>query len=149
MRFLIVAFWLVFSSVLYAGEVYTGFFDDLALQGYDATAYFTKGKAIKGNKEFSMKYKGATWRFESQDSLNLFQSDPEKYYPAFGGHCSNGVAENVRVAGDPNLFLLNNNRLHVFYAKKGLETWQNALKNGSFNDLLALAEKNWLILKNK
>ena len=147
MRIFIILFLIFFGQASYSGEVYTGFFDDLALQGYDATAYFTAGKAIKGSKDFSMKYKGATWRFANQAALNLFQSDPEKYFPAFGGHCSNGIAENTRVAGDPNLFLVNNDRLHVFYAKKGLETWQNALKNGSFNELLALAEKNWLILK--
>ena len=45
--------------------IYTGAFDDLAVQGYDPVAYFTDGKPVKGDKAFSTEYMGATFRFAS------------------------------------------------------------------------------------
>ncbi len=58
----------------------------LAIKGYDPVAYFTLGKPVKGKKEFEYKWQGARWRFADRAHLNLFQSDPEKYAPQYGGY---------------------------------------------------------------
>ena len=58
----------------------------LAIEGYDPIAYFTQGKPLKGSKEFTYKWMGATWRFASAEHLDLFKSNPETYAPQYGGY---------------------------------------------------------------
>lgn len=65
----------------------------LALQGYDAVAFFTEGKAVKGSSEFLLQHQGATYLFASDAHLELFKQDPARYEPAFGGYCAYGVSQ--------------------------------------------------------
>lgn len=58
----------------------------LAVKGYDVVAYFTMGKPIKGKSAFSHEWSDATWRFSSQEHLDLFKASPEKYAPQYGGY---------------------------------------------------------------
>ena len=58
----------------------------LAVKGYDVVAYFTKSTPVKGNKAFSFEWKDATWRFSSQEHLDLFKAAPERYAPQYGGY---------------------------------------------------------------
>jgi len=60
--------------------------DGLVMKGYDTVAYFTVGKPLKGNKQFSHDWKGAKWLFSSKEHLDLFASSPEKYAPQYGGY---------------------------------------------------------------
>ena len=58
----------------------------IALKGYDTVAYFTVGKPLKGNNQFSHDWKGAKWLFANKEHLDLFASSPEKYAPQYGGY---------------------------------------------------------------
>jgi YHS domain-containing protein len=58
----------------------------VAIKGYDTVAYFTEGKPVKGNEEFSIDWKGAKWLFSSREHLELFEKSPEKYAPQYGGY---------------------------------------------------------------
>lgn len=60
--------------------------DGIAIKGYDPVAYFTEGKPVKGNLQFTHEWKGAKWMFSSQEHLDLFAADPEKYAPQYGGY---------------------------------------------------------------
>lgn len=60
--------------------------DGIAIKGYDPVAYFTMGGPVKGSKEFSYAWNGATWLFSSKDHLDLFTGDPETYAPQYGGY---------------------------------------------------------------
>ena len=60
--------------------------DGLAIKGYDTVAYFTVGKAVKGDKQFSHVWKDAKWLFTSKEHLDLFIASPEKYAPQYGGY---------------------------------------------------------------
>ena len=74
----------------------------IAIKGMDTVAYFTTSKAIKGSKEFSYKREDAIWYFESEEHMNLFIANPEKYAPAYGGWCAFGVTEmGMLHASDP------------------------------------------------
>ena len=57
-----------------------------AVKGYDVVAYFTAGQPTKGNKAFSHKWMGATWRFSTAEHLEAFKAEPEKYAPQYGGY---------------------------------------------------------------
>jgi len=58
----------------------------VAVKGYDVVAYFTDGKAAEGRSEFAFEWKGATWWFSNRRHLELFQGDPGKYAPQYGGY---------------------------------------------------------------
>ncbi|HEX6850244.1 MAG TPA: YHS domain-containing (seleno)protein [Candidatus Polarisedimenticolaceae bacterium] len=67
----------------------------LALQGYDAVGFVTVGKPLLGIATFTSTYEGATYRFATAEHKALFDKDPAKYAPAYGGYCAYGVAKNA------------------------------------------------------
>jgi YHS domain-containing protein len=57
-----------------------------AIKGYDAVAYFTEGKPVKGKAALSHEWNGARWQFSSEENMKLFAANPEKYAPQYGGY---------------------------------------------------------------
>jgi YHS domain-containing protein len=72
--------------------------EGLALQGYDAVAFFTVGAPVKGRPEFSASHRGARYQFHSAKNLEMFRADPGKYEPQFGGYCAYGVGRGALVS---------------------------------------------------
>jgi YHS domain-containing protein len=62
------------------------------IQGYDPVAFFTDGRPVHGKDEFHATYRGVTYRFVSAEHQAMFEKDPAKYEPEFGGYCAYGVA---------------------------------------------------------
>jgi len=60
--------------------------EGIAIKGYDPVAYFTDGKPVQGVQEFSHKWNSATWLFANKMHLGIFESDPVKYAPQYGGY---------------------------------------------------------------
>ncbi len=80
------------AGVAYAeSPVFTGETDDIAIGGYDVVAYFTEGEPAKGSSRYSHEWQGVEWHFASEEHLALFRENPERYAPAYGGHCAYGV----------------------------------------------------------
>ena len=62
-----------------------------AIRGYDPVAYFTEERPVKGKRAHRAEWMGATWSFASEENRKLFESDPEKYAPRYGGYCAWGL----------------------------------------------------------
>jgi YHS domain-containing protein len=60
--------------------------DGVALKGYDPVAYFTQGQPVKGQDKYQLEWNNAKWLFASSEHLALFQDDPAKYAPQYGGY---------------------------------------------------------------
>lgn len=58
----------------------------VAIKGYDTVAYFTEGRAVKGQSKFSFSWNDAEWHFANAENRNLFAADPEHYAPKYGGY---------------------------------------------------------------
>ncbi|GAB4124964.1 MAG: YHS domain-containing (seleno)protein [Rhodothalassiaceae bacterium] len=116
----------------------TGFFSDLALDGYDAVAYFTDGEAVKGSKEFSLEYLGATWRFASAAHRDAFRADPQAYAPQYGGYCAWAMAEGKYAPSDPHRWRIVDGKLYLNYDKKIQERWERDIPG-----FIARADANW------
>ena len=88
---------LIFATVTFAAPFVntTGSDDNTAISGFDTVAFFTEKKTIAGKPDFQFNYLGAKWLFSSQDNLNLFQKNPEKYMPEWGGQCAWAISENT------------------------------------------------------
>lgn len=112
------------SSALAVDEINTTFFGNLAIEGYDAVAYFTEQRAVEGSAEFETNYKDANWRFSSAANLAAFQADPERYAPQYGGYCAWAVSQNDTASIDPEQFTVHEGKLYLNYNKKISTRWK-------------------------
>ncbi len=135
----------LFGLVSFAGvslaaqpEVYTGRFSKLAVDGYDAVAYFTNGSPVKGSPEFSYDYKGATWRFASAENLAAFKANAEAYAPQYGGYCAWAVANGYTARGNPEFWAVVDGKLYLNYDGGVPKKWQADVPG-----FIAKANANW------
>lgn len=129
----------LFSAAAAAGApVYTARFSNLAVEGYDAVAYFTEGKPVKGDKAFSTEYMGAEWRFASADNLAAFKAEPEKYAPQYGGYCAWAVSQNYTARGNPRNWRIVGGKLYLNYNDEIQKRWESDIPG-----FIAAADKNW------
>ena len=97
-----------------AVEYNTGYFGNVAIEGYDPVAYFTEGKAHKGSSEFTTEWDGATWQFASAEDRDLFVKTPAAYAPQFGGLCTEGTAfGEITVNLVPETFAIVDGKLYL------------------------------------
>ncbi len=85
----------------------------LALQGHDPVAYFTVGAPTKGNPNISRDWSGATWLFSTAEHRDLFDADPDKYAPAFGGHCAVAQVIGSDLRGSAKRWRIEDGRLYI------------------------------------
>ena len=96
------------------GAVNTGYFGNVAIEGYDPVAYFTEGKATKGSERYSYEWLGASWHFASDEHRRLFEADPISYAPQFGGLCAEGMAYNeMTVNIEPEVWQIIDGKLYI------------------------------------
>ncbi len=111
------------SSAWAIDPVYTGYFNDNAISGYDAVAYFTQGKPVTGSAEFTFDYMYATWKFSSQEHLDMFTWDPTAYAPQYGGYCAYAVANGDTASAEPDLWTIYEGKLYLNYSPKINARW--------------------------
>ena len=120
-------------------EIYTGFFSEKAVSGYDPVSFFTEGKPVKGKKKITQEYKEAIWHFSSKENKALFEANPEKYAPQYGGHCAWAVGANsARAPGDPKYWKIVDNKLYLNFNEDVQNKW---LKD--IDGFIEKADINW------
>jgi hypothetical protein len=127
-----------------AGEVFTDIVPGVGVGGYDVVAYFNRGEATLGSPEFTQTWRGAVWRFASASNRTAFAADPERYAPAYGGHCSWAVAQGYKAKGDPKNWKIVNGRLFLNYNDEIQKRWE--LNIGAF---VRKADATWSDLKGR
>lgn len=105
-------------------KIYTGFFNNDAISGYDAVAYFTQGKPVKGSDRFTFEYMGAKWSFSSQQHLDLFKADPRAYAPQYGGYCAYAIANGDTASAEPDLWTIHEGKLYLNYSRRINARWK-------------------------
>ena len=118
--------------------------DGIALKGYDAVAFFTLSKPVKGSVDYSYKWHNATWLFATKSGLDSFKGAPEKYAPQYGGYCAFGAAEGHKAPTQPETWTNVHNRLYFNYNEKVKESW---MKNQAV--LIDSADRKWPEIKDK
>ncbi len=112
------------ADFVYTKKSYWGEGNKYAISGYDATSYFDSNKPIKGSKNYSIKYHGATWLFASEENKNKFNDNPQKYAPQYGGHCAWREAQDGKeVYGDPTVWTIVDDKLYLNYNKEINARW--------------------------
>ncbi len=118
--------------------IYTSFMDNNAVSGYDVVSYFQDGKPVEGSSRYSTEYKGANWQFSSAENLALFEADPEKYAPQYGGYCAYAVALGSTVKGDPLQWHIKEDKLYLNINKGIKQKWL-----GDVDNYISKADGNW------
>jgi YHS domain-containing protein len=96
----------------------------LALNGYDAVAYFTDEKAAEGSDRWTHEWNGAKWHFASAANRDLFASRPEEYAPQYGGYCAWAVSHGYTAKGDPKAWKIVDGRLYLNYDQDVRAKWE-------------------------
>lgn len=104
--------------------VYTGTFSNLAVGGHDPVAYFTEGRPVKGERQYSLKHLGAEWRFASAANRDAFAADPQRYAPQYGGYCAWAVSQGYTASGDPRYWKIVDGRLYLNYDESVQKKWE-------------------------
>ena len=139
LRSLLIISVLAFSANVRAKDpIYTGFFSNNAIKGYDTVAYFTQNQDVEGSDEFSFEYKGANWLFSSKENLELFKADPEKYAPQYGGYCAYAVSQGGTASVQPDLFTIHKGKLYLNYNESINDKWAK-----DKDAYIEAADKHW------
>lgn len=112
--------------------------DGMAIRGYDPVAYFTMSKPVKGDASLSSEYNGANWAFSSAENKALFDADPAKYAPKYGGYCAYAVSKGATAPTDPDAWTIHNGALYLNYSVNVRSIWSED-KDGN----ISKADKNW------
>jgi hypothetical protein len=115
--------------------------DHVAIEGYDTVAYFTLRKPVKGDPRFEAHWQDARWQFATAEHRDMFQRDPDRYAPRYGGFCSVGISRGYLATVDPEAWRIVDDRLFLTHKKRGQEIFQEDIPG-----TIEKAEKNWLML---
>ena len=117
----------------------------VTLGGHDTVAYHApdnveEHRAVKGDGDLTVEYAGATWRFSSKENRDAFLADPERYRPAYGGHCANALSlgEGL-IRTDGKTWEIFEDQLYVYYAPRGRKRWND----GNWKTYKQEADRAW------
>ena len=94
------------------------------LAGHDAVAYFTQGKPVEGKAKYTAVYNDAIYRFSSAKNRDLFNKNPEKYAPQYGGFCAYGMTFGKKFEIDGKAFEIVDGKLFVNKNPSVYEAWK-------------------------
>jgi len=140
----IVSIALLLSANAFAQKSETFVPSGKAIRGYDPVAYFTESKPVQGSEKLVYNWNNADWYFSSQQNLELFKANPEKYAPQYGGYCAFGLSNGYKAPTDADAWTIDNGKLYLNYNKDVREEWNKERKQR-----IDKADKNWPDVKDK
>ena len=108
------------------------------LKGHDVVAYFAQSKHALGSAQITSVYEGSTFRFASAENKALFDKEPAKYLPQYGGYCANGVVYGIPWGGDADSWIMQDGKLYIFGGQGSKDGFLVDIKKNT-----ELADKYW------
>ena len=93
------------------------------LLGHDPVAYFTDGKPQRGDPAIRVDLPARSYYFASAEHKAMFEANPDRFEPQYGGFCSSGAAFNIKLGSDPGAWVLRDGRLFIFGDVLGMTAW--------------------------
>lgn len=118
--------------------------EGIAIHGYDPIGYFEEEQPVQGSAQYSYTWKDAVWHFSSEENLQTFKADPEKYAPQYGGYCAYGAYEDHTAPTQADSWTIKNGKLYLNYNLEVRDLW---LQNP--DEYILVADKNWPGILNK
>ena len=110
----------------------------VAINAYDPVAYFTMSKPVEGLDSITSDWDGATLRFASAENKAMFDADPVKYAPKYGGYCAYAVSKGYIATTDPAAWSVHEDRLYLNYSKSVRALWAARRRHH-----IERADENW------
>ena len=108
------------------------------LKGADVVSYFTAGKDAVGSPQIKSVYQDVTFRFASSANKALFDANPTKYLPQYGGYCANGLVYGIPWGGDADTWLIQDGKLYIFGGAGSMAAFKLDVPGN-----IKLADKYW------
>ena len=108
------------------------------MKGADVVTYFTKNAYTQGNPAIKSTYENVTFYFSSAENKALFDKEPTRYLPEFGGYCANGIVYSIPWGGDADAFEMIAGKLYIFGGKGSRDAFMLDVQKN-----VALANKYW------
>lgn len=91
----------------------------VGLKAFDPVAIFPEGggRPVAGLPEHRLVVAGVTYYFASEANLALFERNPQKYEPTYGGYCAWAMSYGAKVDIRPEIYTLHGNRAHYFASR--------------------------------
>ena len=124
--------------------VFTEFKSKLALDGYDAVAYFKTGKPTQGVPQHTVTWNGAAWHFATAENKTAFEASPQAFAPQYGGYCAWAVSEGYTAKGDPSVWRVVDGKLYLNYNASVQKGWEKDIPGR-----IAKGDKNWPTVLSK
>lgn len=98
--------------------------NNVALGGYDLVSY-QNNAPIPGSENHEVELKGVSYYFSSLENAQIFESNPEKYLPKYGGYCAFGVSKGFSAPGNPTFYVLKDSDLFILSNEEVLVEFKN------------------------
>lgn len=100
----------------------------VAIRGYDPVAYFTDGRAVEGDSQYSLRWQGVEWRFASPENLARFEESPQRFAPQYGGYCAYAASQGYLASVDPTAWTVREDKLYLNYSHGVKRTWEQDMQ---------------------
>ncbi len=110
----------------------------LGAEGYDVVAYYTDGQATPGSPVHTVTWRGLQWRFASEEHRRMFRADPERYAPAYDGHCAWAMSKGRLAQGRPQHWAIHEGRLYLNCSAEVHEIWLDNRER-----MIPAADREW------
>lgn len=114
------------------------------VSGYDPVAYFTDGKAVRGSGFHVTVVDGVTYAFASAEHQKMFEANPQKYLPAYGGYCAYGLGVGKKFVADPEVWRIVEGKLYLNLDKGIQQKWEKDIQG-----YIKKGDANWAVIKDK
>lgn len=114
-----------------------------AVGGYDLVSYFTTNAAVRGSGFHAAQYEGQSYLFSSKENQEMFEKNPTKYLPQFGGWCAYGASVGKKFHVDPTVFEVVDGKLYLNLNKEIQEKWNSDKANN-----IKIAHQKWDSIKS-
>lgn len=115
-----------------------------AINGYDPVAYFTMEKPIEGSTDHTAMHNGATFLFANAENKAMFEGDPERFAPQFGGYCAYAVSKSATAKTEPDAWTVVDDKLYLNFNTEVRALWKQDIPGN-----IERANKNWPDVLNK
>jgi YHS domain-containing protein len=94
------------------------------LKGHDVVSYFTQNKHAMGSAQFASNYEGVNFYFANAAHKTLFDKEPAKYIPQYGGYCADGIVYGIPWGGDADTWTMRDGKLYIFGGQSSKDAFE-------------------------
>jgi YHS domain-containing protein len=108
------------------------------MKGADVVSYWQPGGFKQGSPSIKSTYENITFYFSTAENKALFEKEPEKYLPQYGGYCANGIVYSIPWGGDADSYEMIGGKLYMFGGRGSRDAFMLEPQKNT-----ALADKYW------